>query len=49
MMMLAKLVILGLLKIKLFKNKDYDVITTVHDVTSKFLTYHSIYIVEMVI
>ena len=33
-MMLAKLATLGLLKIKLFQNKGYDIIICVHDVTN---------------
>ena len=33
-MMSAKLATLGLLKIKLFQNKGYDVIICVHDVTN---------------
>ena len=34
--MSAKLATLGLLKIKVFQNKDYDVIISVHDVVSEF-------------
>ena len=34
LMMSSKLVTLGLLKVKLFQNKGYDVIISVHDVTN---------------
>ena len=34
LMMSAKLATLGLLKIKLFQNKGYDVINPVHDMTN---------------
>ena len=34
LMMTVKLATPGLLKIKLFSNKDYDVIASVHDVTN---------------
>ena len=37
-MVSEKLDILGLLKIKLFWNKDYDVTVPIHDVNKK--TYH---------
>ena len=36
-MMSAKLVTLGLLKIKLFLNKGYDVMISIHDVTIEIL------------
>ena len=36
LMMLAKMATPGLLKIKVFRNKDYYVIISVHDVTKKF-------------
>ena len=39
---------LGLLKIKIFWNKSYDVIISVHDVTNKILSLDSYYIVDMV-
>ena len=39
---------LGLLKIKIFWNKGYDVIISVHDVTNKILSLDSYYIVDMV-
>ena len=48
LMMSAKLDILGLLKIKVFRNKGYDVIISVIDVTSKTLSRDSNYIVDVV-
>ena len=49
----AKMAILGLLKIilflKLFCNKSYDVMISVHDVTNKILSCESNYIVDEVI
>ena len=45
MMMLAKMAALGLYKIKEFWNKDYDVITFLHDVTNRILSRDSTYIV----
>ena len=47
-LMSAKLATLGLLKIKLFLNKGYDVISSVYDVTNKILLRASIYIVNVV-
>ena len=47
--MSAKLAALGLLKINLFCNKGYDVIISVHDVTSKILPQDSNYIIYVVI
>ena len=47
-MMSSKLASLGLLKIKLFWNKDYDVIIFVHDLTNKILSRDSNYIVDAV-
>ena len=38
LMMSAKMATLGLLKIKIFRNKGYDVIPSLHDVLMKF--YH---------
>ena len=38
----------GLLKIKVFWNKDYYVIISVHDVTKKILSRDSDYIVDAV-
>ena len=37
-MMLAKMATPGLLKIKVFQNKDYDIIIYVSDVTNKILS-----------
>ena len=48
-MMPVKLATLGLLKIKLFGNKGYDVIIAVHGVISKVLSRDSNYIGEVVI
>ena len=47
-MMSAKLATVGLLKIKAFCNKGYDVITFVCDVTNKNLPRDSNYIVDAV-
>ena len=47
-MMSAKMATLGLLKIKVFWNKGYDVIISVHDVTNKILSRNSNYIVDVV-
>ena len=47
-MVSAKLTTLDLLKIKVFSNKDYDVIISIHDVTSKILSRESNYTVDMV-
>ena len=44
----AKLATPGLLKIKLFRNKDYDVITLEYDVINKILSRYSNYIVDVV-
>ena len=48
LMMSAKMATLGLLKIKVFWNKGYDVIISVHDVTNKILSRDSNYIVDVV-
>ena len=48
LMMSAKITNLGLLKIKIFRNNGYDVIISVHDVTSKILSRESNYIVNVV-
>ena len=48
LMMSAKMATLGLLKIKVFWNKGYDVITSVCDVTNKILSCDSNYIVDVV-
>ena len=47
-MMSAKMATPGLLKIKVFWNKGYDVIIYVHDVTNKILSRDSNYIVDVV-
>ena len=47
-MMSTKLATLGLLEIEVFWNKDYDVITSVCDVTNKFLLCDPKYIVDVV-
>ena len=47
-MMSAKLATLGFLKIKVFLNESYDVITFVYDVSNKILLHDSIYIVNWV-
>ena len=47
-MMSAKLATLGLLGIKIFWNKVYDVKIFVHDVTNKFLSGDWNYIVDVV-
>ena len=49
LMMSVKLATLGLLKIKLFENKGYDVIIAVHGVIGKVLSRDSNYIGEVVI
>ena len=38
LMMSAKIATPGLLKVKVFRNKGYDVIISVHDVTNKILS-----------
>ena len=48
LMMSAKMDTLGLLKIKVFRNKDYDVIIFVYDVINKNLTRDSNFIVDVV-
>ena len=49
LMMSAKLVAIGLLKIKVFWNKCYDVITFIYDVTNKILSRDSNYMVDVVV
>ena len=46
--MSAKMATLGLLKVKVFWNKDYDVIICVHDVTIKILSCDSNCVVDVV-
>ena len=47
-MMSAKLASLGLLKIKAFWNKGYDVIISIHDVTNQILSRDSNDIVDAI-
>ena len=47
LMMSGKIVILDLLKIKIFGNKDYDVIISVHDTNNKILSFGSNDIVDV--
>ena len=47
-MMSAKMATPGLLKIKVFWKKGYDVIIYVHDVTNKILSRDSNYIIDVV-
>ena len=47
LMMSGKMVALGLLTIKLFWNKDYDVIICVSDVTNKILSRGSNFIIDV--
>ena len=39
---------LGLLQIKVFENKDYDIIVSTHDVINNILSRSSDYIVDVV-
>ena len=48
LMMSAKMATPGLLKIRVFWKKGYDVIISVHDVTNKFLSRDSNYIIDVV-
>ena len=48
LIMSAKAATPGLPKIKIFWNKDYEVIISVHDVTNKILSRDSNYIVDVV-
>ena len=48
LLMSVKLATPGLLKIKIFQNKGYDVITPDYDVTNKILLRESNYIVDVV-
>ena len=49
LMMSAKLATLDLLKIKVYWNKGYDVMTSSHDVTNKILSRDWNYIADVVI
>ena len=44
----AKMTTLGLLKIKIFWEKGYDVLIYVHDVTNEILSSDSNYIIDVV-
>ena len=46
--MVALLATLGLLKIKIFQSKGYDILICVHDVNIKVLSRGSDYIVDVV-
>ena len=48
LMISAKIVTLGLLKIKVFWNKGYDVIISVYDVFNEILSLDPSYIVDVV-
>ena len=48
LMISAKIVTLGLLKIKAFWNKGYDVIISVYDVSNEILSLDPSYIVDVV-
>ena len=48
LMMSAKMVTLGPLKIRALGNKDYDVIIYAYDVTNKFLSHDSNYVIDVV-
>ena len=48
LMMSTKIATPGLLKVKLFLNKGYDVLISVHNVTKKVLSRDSNYTVDMV-
>ena len=48
LMMSEKLATIGLHKIKVFWNKIYDIIISVHDVTNKILLRDSNYILDVV-
>ena len=48
LMMSIKLATLGFLKIKVFGNKAYDVMISVHDTTNNILSGDSYYIADMV-
>ena len=48
LMMSAKMATPSLLKVRVFWKKGYDVIISVHDVTNKFLSRDSNYIIDVV-
>ena len=47
-MLPVKLATLGLLKIKIFQDKGYEVIISFHDVTNKILSRDSNYVMDVV-
>ena len=49
LIMSAKIITLGFLKIKVFWSKGYDVITSFHDITNRILSRDSNYIVDVVV
>ena len=48
LMMSAKMATLSLLKIKVFWNKGYDVIVSVHELTKKYLSRDSNHIIDVI-
>ena len=48
LMISAKMATLGLLKIKVFGNKGYEVMICVHDVTNNILSRYSNYIIDAI-
>ena len=48
LIMSAKIITLGFLKIKVFWSKGYDVITSFHDITNRILSRDSNYVVDVV-
>ena len=48
LVMSAKLATLGFLKLKVFQNKGYDVIISIHGSTNKILLRDSNYILDVV-
>ena len=47
--MLAKMATLGILQIKGFRNKGYDVVTYVHEATNRIFSLNSVYFVDVVL
>ena len=48
-MISAKLATPGILKIEVFRNRNYDVTISVHDTTKKLSSYDSNYIVNLIV
>ena len=46
-MVSANLATLGFLKIKIYRNKKFDVIISLHDETNKILSSNTVYIVQV--